>query len=146
MVRPVVYVAVLLAAGVHAQTIPGPVDLPKLAAEAARRFPQPVRVGDLLGADVLKPVEAQPVLGHVVAVTRRLDGGLAMIVRYGGVLGLGARRVAVPVEALALLHPYVALVGLAPGQLDRLPTVADPAAGALPADAVIAVGVVRPFH
>ncbi|MGD0108109.1 MAG: hypothetical protein ABSC06_29360 [Rhodopila sp.] len=36
-----------------------------LANSAAMRFPQPVRVGDLLDRDVLEPVESQTVLGTV---------------------------------------------------------------------------------
>src|SRR5215469_7111364 len=53
----------------HAQSAtPGGTPPPpgmSLAESAAMRFPQPVRVGDLLGREVLRPVESQDVLGRV---------------------------------------------------------------------------------
>lgn len=116
------------------------------AERAAARFPQPVRVGDLLGKEVLRPVEAQNVLGRVAAIARRLDGAVLIVVRLGGVLGLGARPVAVPVEATALLGPYLAVMDLSPGQLRALPTYGGAGAQTLPADETIRVGLTRPFH
>ena len=54
---------------VHAQsTTPGGMPPPpgmSLAESTAMRFPQPVRVGDLLGREVLRPVESQDILGRV---------------------------------------------------------------------------------
>ena len=117
-----------------------------LAARAAARFPQPVRVGDLLGKEVLRPVEAQDVLGRVAAITRRPDGAVLIVVRLGGVLGLGARPVAVPVEATALLGPYLAVMDLSPEQLRALPTYDGAGAQMLPGDETIRVGLTRPFH
>ena len=116
------------------------------AGRAAARFPQPVWVGDLLGKQVLRPVEAQDVLGRVAAIARRPDGAVLIVVRLGGVLGLGARPVAVPVEATALLGPYLAVMDLSPGQLRALPTYDSDGAQALPADETIRVGLTRPFH
>jgi len=80
---------------------------PTPAARAAARFPQPVRVGDLIRRQVLRPVEQQDVLGRVAGVVRRPDGAVLVVVNLGGVLGFGTRPVAVPVEAVALLggHP-----------------------------------------
>ncbi len=121
------------------------------AARAERRFPQPVRVGDLIRRQVLRPVEQQDVLGRVAAVARRPDGAILVVVdiagpSLGGALGLGVRPVAVPVEAMALLGEYMALIDLTPGQLRALPTF-DPAGTApVPLDDTIRVGLVRPFH
>jgi len=116
------------------------------AGRAAARFPQPVRVGDLLGKEVLRPVEAQDVLGRVAAIVRRPDGAVLIVVRLGGVLGLGARPVAVPAEATALLGPYLAVMDLSPGQLRALPTYDGAGVQTLPADETIRVGLTRPFH
>ena len=74
-----VFGALVLLVGVaHAQsTTPGGMPPPpgmSLAQSAAMRFPQPVRVGDLLGRDVLRPVESQDVLGHVREVVRDGQG------------------------------------------------------------------------
>ncbi len=113
---------------------------------AAARFPQPVRVGDLIHRAVLRPVEQQEVLGHVAGVVRRQDGVVLFVLNVGGVLGFGARPVAVPVAAVGLLGQYVALLGLTPKQLRAQPTF-DPAGSTpMPADATIRVGLTRPFH
>jgi hypothetical protein len=137
---------VLFAGGALAQAATPLPQLPALQAREARRFPQPVRVGDLIGRDVLKPVEAQTILGHVAAVVRRKDGGLDVVVRFGGVLGFGARPIAVPIEAMALMGQFMAVMDFTPDQLGTFPT--DDGAGLqpVPADEVIRVGIVKPFH
>ncbi len=119
-------------------------DGPPPGSPAAERYPQPVRVGDVVGRAVLKPVEAQPVLGRVRAVVRRPDGALALVMSEGGFLGFGTRQVAVPLSAAALLGEYVALMDITPAQLEALPTAAPGAA--LPPDTTIRMGLVRPFH
>ncbi len=116
------------------------------AARTARRFPQPVRVGDLIRRQVLRPVEQQDVLGRVADVVRRPDGTVLIVVDQGGVLGRGTRPVAVPAEGMALLGEYVALMDLTPAQLRELPSF-DPAGTApLRPDETIRMGLVRPFH
>ncbi|MEE7491942.1 hypothetical protein [Methylobacterium oryzae] len=132
---------------------------PEMADRAAGRFPQPVRVGDLPGRFLLQPEESQPVLGRVTGLVRRDDGGADAIVRLDGVLGLtrlglqplawsgvGARLVAVPVEAVALLGEYVALMGMTPERLRALPTFAPGSATAIPPGETLRIGIVRPFH
>lgn len=119
-------------------------DGPPPGSPAAKRYPQPVSVGDVVGRTVLEPVEAQPVLGRVRAVVRRPDGALALVVSEGGLLGVGTRTVAVPLHATALLGEYVALMDLTPEQLHALPTAVPEAA--LPSDTMIRMGLVRPFH
>ena len=119
---------------------------PTLAERQARRFPQPVRVGDLIGRDVLKPIEAQPVLGHVVAVVRRGDGGLDAIVRFGGVLGFGARPIAIPMEAMALMGQFMAVMDFTPAELSTFPTDDGAALSRVATDDTIRVGIVKPFH
>jgi hypothetical protein len=72
------------------------------AERAERRFPQPVRVGDLADQQVLEDTAQQTVLGRVRGVVREGGGALRVLVDLGGLLGFGARRVAVPIEAVAL--------------------------------------------
>ncbi len=136
---------VLLACGPALAQQPAP-PMSSPAERAARRFPQPVQVGDLIRRQVLRPVEQQDVLGRVAGVVRRPDGGVLFVISLGGVLGLGTRPVAVPVEVMALLGEYVAVIDLTPGQLRALPTF--DAAGTTPLrpDETIRVGLVRPFH
>lgn len=135
----------LLAAAWTLAAATSPPDAATLSARAARRFPQPVRVGDLLGRAVLAPIESQPVLGRVEAIVRRPDTGFDLVMSRGGTFGFGERSVAVPLDATALLGEYMALMDLSPDQLDALPTAATPTAS-LPADDIVTMGLVRPFH
>lgn len=124
-------------------------DLPTrslLAERAARRFPQPVRVGDLIDRYVLQPVAAQHVLGRVDAITRDESGEIAVIVRLGGWFGFGARRIAVPVEAVALLGEHVAVMDFTPQQLGDFPTVSVERAQVIEPSETIRVGLTKPFH
>lgn len=116
-----------------------------LAEAAAKRFPQPVRVGDLIGRTVLQPLESQPILGHVRQVVRAADGTLAVVVDYDGFLDITARPIAVPVDAMTLLGQAMQIVGFTPAQLDAFPTF-DAAAAALKPTDVIRVGLARPSH
>ena len=114
-----------------------------LAQQAARRFPQPVRVGDLVDRQVLEPSNHQGVLGRVDGVERAKDGTLLLVVRYGGVLGLGTRPIAVPIDATTLLGPFMQIVGIPPDAVAQLPTFDRASATTLPPDAVIQVGINR---
>ncbi len=125
---------------------PGPPSGPPLAERAAARFPQPVRVGDLLRRQVLRPVEQQNVLGRMAGVVRRPDGAVLVVVSLGGVLGFGTRPVAVPVEAAALLGEHLAILDLTPEQLKELPTFDGAGTQPVPPDETVRVGLVRPFH
>ena len=138
-------IAVLLACGaVRAQPSASPAT--PLTEMAARRFPQPVRVGDLLRRTVLQPTEAQPKLGRVRDIVARADGAISVVMEYGGLFGFGARPIAVPVEAMALLGEYVQVVGFTPAQLDALATFDGAGATPLPPDRVIRVGLAKPSH
>ncbi len=124
---------------------PGPPPtLAVLQQREAKRFPQPVRVGDLIGQRVLEPSESQGVLGRVEAITKRPDGGLDLVMSFGGILGLGARSIAVPIEAMAVLGPQVVAVDYSKKQLGALPTATETAA--LGPNEIIRVGIVRPYH
>jgi hypothetical protein len=139
--RRVVLIGLVLAVPAWAQPKPRAA----YAEKAARRFPQPVRVGDLIGRQVLEPKEREDVLGRVAAIRRAGDGGLDLIMRHGGVLGIGARLIAVPIEAVGLLGEYVAVLDLTPEELVLLPE-APEQGQALGPDETIRVGLVRPFH
>ena len=64
------------------------------------RFPQPVRVGDLIGRPLLD--DSSCTLGRVREVVRTADDKIELIVAYGGLLGWGARLVAVPIEVVGI--------------------------------------------
>jgi hypothetical protein len=117
-----------------------------LAEAASRRFPQPVRVGDLLKRQVLRPVESQPTLGWVHYVVQRGDGTIDVVVDYGGVFGLFSRRIAVPVDGMALLGQYMEIVGFTPDQLKQFPTYDGNGSKPLSPDSIIRVGLAKPSH
>jgi hypothetical protein len=117
-----------------------------LAEAAARRFPQPVRVGDLVGRRVLQPLESQPTLGWVLDVVQQQDGTVNVVVNYGGVLGFFARPIAVPVDAMALLGQYMEILDFTPEQLDQFKTFDPGGVSRLPPDSTIRVGLARPSH
>ena len=142
----------LIAAGgvAHAQSAtPGGMPPPpgmSLAEFAARRFPQPVRVGDLLGRDVLRPVESQVVLGNVSALVRDAQGRIMVVVNFGGFLGIGSRPIAVPVDAMVLLGQDMEIVAFTPEQLQQFPTFSPAGTAAVGNDLVIKVGLAKPSH
>ena len=118
-----------------------------LAQSASMRFPQPVRVGDLIDRVVLEPAESQAVLGRVRQVVRDPSGAVFVILDIGGFLGFGRRPVVVPVEAMALVGDAMEVVAYTPAQVSGLPTYAPTGADTpLPADASIRVGLAKPSH
>lgn len=134
----------------HAQsTTPGGMPPPpgmSLAESAAMRFPQPVRVGDLLGRDVLRPVESQDVLGRVRRLVRDRNGQIMVVVDFGGFLGFGRRPIAVPVDAMVLLGQDMEIVALTPEQLRQLPTFSPVGTADVADDTIIKVGLAKPSH
>jgi PRC-barrel domain len=117
-----------------------------LAESAAMRFPQPVRVGDLLHRDVLQPVESQNVLGTVREVVRTGSGTIEVVINFGGFFGFGARPIAVPLDAMVLLGQDMEVVAFTPQQLRSLPTFSAPGTSPLPDDLIIRVGLAKPSH
>ena len=108
----------------------------------ATRWPQPIRVGDLIGRQLLRNAPQQTVLGRVADVRRRPDGVEVLLVDAGGLLGLGTRRVAVPAAATALLGQFVVLMDLEPEGLRALPVATDAGARLAPAE-TIRIGLTR---
>jgi hypothetical protein len=130
-------------------TTPGGMPPPpgmSLADSTAMRFPQPVRVGDLLRKDVLRPVASQQVLGHVRAVVRASDGTIQIVMSFGGFLGFGTRSIAVPVDAMVLVGQDMEVVAFTPKQLTGFPTFTGSGTTPVPPDTIIRVGLAKPSH
>ena len=93
-------------------------------ARMQRRFPQPVRVGDLIGLPVLDDNDST--LGHVREVVRGPDGKIRLIVSYGGWLGgwlnWGGRPVAVPIELVGILGRQIAAIDMPRQEFAAAPT------------------------
>jgi hypothetical protein len=76
-----------------------------------RRYPQPVRVGFLIGLPVLD--EQDSTLGYIREVVRTPSGKIVLVVPYRAWLGWaptdwGRKTVAVPIETVAILARQVA--------------------------------------
>jgi PRC-barrel domain len=130
-------------------TTPGGMPPPpgmSLAESAAMRFPQPVRVGDLVGRDVLRPVESQDVLGRVRRLVHDGNGQIMVVVDLGGFLGFGSRPIAVPVDAMVLLGEDVEIVAFTPEQLRQFPTFSPSGTSDVANDTIIKVGLAKPSH
>ena len=85
-----------------------------------RRFPQPVRVGDLIGLPVLDWGDST--IGRVRQVVRTPAGKIHLIVGVGGWFGIGARPVAVPLEVVAILARQIDALDMTREEIETAPT------------------------
>jgi hypothetical protein len=106
-----------------------------------RRFPQPVRVGDLIGLPVLD--DRSSTLGFVRHVVRTTAGKIELIVSYSRWFGWFGRPVAVPIEAVGIEGRQVASLDMARSEYAAAPTWQGRDATALPDDATIRIALAR---
>jgi hypothetical protein len=113
------------------------------AAEARMRmrFPQPVRVGDLIGLPVLD--ENDSTLGWVREVVRDPQGGIKLIVSYSRWWGLGGRPVAVPIEVVGILGRQIAALDMPPAEFAAAPTWTGGVDRPIPAGEIIRIAITR---
>jgi len=131
---------VLAQGGAHNPTGAPPADAVTPAQRMQRRFPQPVRVGDLIGLRVLDDDDIT--LGRVREVVRAPDGKISLIVAYGGWFGIGTRLVAVPIEVVAILGRQIAALDMPPSEFAVAPTWTG-GAPALAPDEMIKIAITR---
>jgi hypothetical protein len=113
------------------------------SAEAAARYPQPVRVADLAGRQLLEDRPNQRGLGRIDAVIAGPNGQPSLLVRRTRWWGGDAGLVAVPVTQVALLGQFVVLKDMDAAGLAALPALRAPAPAPLAAAEVIRVGLAR---
>jgi sporulation protein YlmC with PRC-barrel domain len=113
------------------------------AAEARMnmRFPQPVRVGDLIGLPVLD--DDDTTLGRVREVVRDPKGKIKLIVGYSKWWGLGGRPVAVPIEVVVILARQIDSVDMKPAEYASAPTWMAGTDQPIAPDQIIRIGVGR---
>ena len=145
LIRSIVFIALFAGQGALLADDDLP-DANDLAEAAARRFPQPVRVGDLIGRRVLEPLESQPTLGFVRDVVKEPDGTIAVVMDYGGYFGFFSRPISVPVNAMVLLGQSMEVMEYDPAQLDKFPNFDPAGATPLSTNSIIRVGLGRPSH
>jgi hypothetical protein len=105
------------------------------------RFPQPARVGDLIGLPVLDLNSST--LGYVLQVARTPDGEIEFIVGYSWWWGWFGRPVAVPLEVLGVAGRQLVSLDMPPSEYAAAPTWHDTGAARLPADATVRVALAR---
>lgn len=106
-----------------------------------KRFPQPVRVGFLIGLPVLD--DGASTLGHVRRVVRTPEGKIVLVVAYSRWFGWFGRPVAVPIEAVGIEGRQIASLDMARGEYAAAPTWRDNDATLLPDDATIRIALAR---
>ena len=122
---------------------PPPAATPNLTPEERmqRRYPQPVKVGDLIGLPLLD--DHDRTLGRITAVVRTEGGKLLLIVPYGGTFGFGRRLVAVPIEVVAIAGRQLAALDMDRTAFDRAPSWNETRASALAASEIIRVALYK---
>jgi hypothetical protein len=106
-----------------------------------KRFPQPVRVGDLIGLPVLN--ENASTLGHVRQVVRTPQGNIQLIVSYSRFWGWFGHPVAVPIEVVGIEGRQLVSLDMSPDEYANAPTWQGNDATALPNDATIRIALAR---
>ena len=134
---PLVLAALLLAAfpshaagptgGAHTQGKQAPAPDEETPEERMNaRFPQKVRVGDLVGIPVQDYDSC--ILGYVTDVVRKPDGKIVLVMPEGGWFWRRGRPVPIPIETVAIVARHVTLLDISRENLPKLPTW-DPAQG-----------------
>jgi PRC-barrel domain len=106
-----------------------------------RRFPHPVKVGDLIGLPVLDWDDVT--IGHVREVVRTPSGKIQLIVTYGGFLGWGQRLVPVPIEVVAILARQLAALDMSRAEFDKAPTWSASQTTPIPPNEMIQIALTR---
>ncbi len=127
--------------GAHTQAAPAEEDNLTPQERMARRYPQPVRAGDLVGLPLLDLDDRT--LGFVRRVTRTQDGGVVLVVPVGGWFGWGGRPVPVPLETVAILGRQIALLDIPREDLPSLTTWAPAGETPVGADETLAIAITR---
>jgi hypothetical protein len=110
-------------------------------AKMARRFPQKVKVGDLIGLPILDDDDVT--LGHVRQVVRSPEGKIKLIVPYSKWFGWFGRPVAVPIEVVAILAKQIASLDMQPAEYEKAPTWTAGTDRPITADDIIRIAVTR---
>ena len=114
------------------------------------RFPQPTKVGHLIGLPVLDFDDST--IGYVREVVRTSGGKVRLIVPFGKhlgwahdgwLIGTGRRLVAVPIEAVAILALQIDALDMSPDDFDKAPTWRSGQDRVLPPDETISIAIAR---
>ena len=107
----------------------------------ARRFPQPVRIGDLIGLPMLD--DNASTLGVVRQVVRTPQGKIALIVSYSRWFGWFGHPVAVPLEVVGIEGRQLVSLDMPRSDYAAAPLWQAQDAAVLPDDATIRIALAR---
>ena len=105
------------------------------------RFPQPARVGDLIGLPVLD--DRARTLGYVHEIVHTDKDKILLIVDYRGFFGWHSRPIAVPLEVVGIAGRHISSLDMPRHDYESAPTWKDTSAQAVSADAVIKIALAR---
>jgi hypothetical protein len=126
-------VALAVSAAAHADETP--------EERMARRFPQPVKVGDLIDLPVYD--DSQSTLGHVQEVVRTPSGKIQLIVSYSPWFGWWGRPVAVPIEVVGVFGRQIAALDMSRQEFAEAPTWSGGEAKPIAVGETILIGLTR---
>lgn len=106
-----------------------------------RRFPQPVKVGDLIGLPLLDWDDST--IGYVRHVVRTPEGKIQLIVNRGRLFGWGGHLVQVPIEAVALLARQLNLLDISVEEFRAAPAWSAATTQPIPSDDMIRIALSR---
>jgi hypothetical protein len=106
-----------------------------------KRWPQPVKVGFLIGLPVLDYDDST--IGHVRKVVRAPDGKILLIVDHGRWFTWTKRPVAVPIETVAILGRQIDALEFLPEDFDKAPTWNDSGGQDMAPDATVQIAIAR---
>lgn len=106
-----------------------------------RRFPQKVRVGDLIGLPMLDHDDRT--LGHVKDVVRTPDGKIVLIMPFGGWFSCSGRPVGVPIETVAILARHLNVLDIPREDFPALATWKDSEGTPIAPDETIRIAISR---
>lgn len=105
------------------------------------RFPQKVKVGDLIGLPVLDDNDVT--LGRVQRVVHTPERKIKLIVGYSKWFGWFGRPVAVPIEVVAILARQIASLDMPPAEYEAAPTWTEDKDTPIPYSEIIHIAVTR---
>jgi sporulation protein YlmC with PRC-barrel domain len=130
------------AGGAHTQGQQAPDTDERTPEERMRaRFPQKVRVGDLIGIPV-QDYDSR-ILGHVTDVVRKPDGKIVLVMLEGGWFWRRGRPVPIPIETVAVVGRHVTLLDISRDELPKLPTWDRAQGGSIDRSEIIRVAIDR---
>jgi hypothetical protein len=120
-------------------TVPARDESPE--AKMSRRFPQKVKVADLIGLPMLD--DGDVTLGLVQKVVRTPAGKVKLIVSYSKWFGWFGRPVAVPIEVVAILGRQIASLDMPPKDYESAATWTQTTEENVPGNEIIRIAVTR---